>query len=405
MNRFSWALLAVLTALILTMNIVQTRADWSRGPLHPTPTSHAMPEEDFANLWAAGKMVRAGDIAGLYGAASFEAWRQKAFGADVQEEDWVYPPTVLLLGVPLSFLPLLAGFLLWDAVTLLLAVLLLRAAGLRWPVLLFGLLGPAAWRSLTLGQYGVLTGALVVAGLMLAPRYPVRAGILLGISTLKPQQGIIAPFAWAGASNFRAMIAAALTFAAMAVAVALLFGAAWQLFISGAGTNMRHLLDAPPPQNYISDGTSVFWMLRTMGAGIAPAYAGQIFMALAAAGLGYWVWRRPAPALPRVALSVCLSLLIMPYGFTSDMVAFSIALALLIAEADWRLTPLDVAIWLWPAYCPLMTLKTGWLLTPLVIICVAARAWRGILKSPPSNDLGVAHGVPAAAMMSTTFTL
>jgi hypothetical protein len=385
MSRLSWALLAVLTTLILAMNIVEAHSEWSLGPRHPTPTSHTMPEEDFANLWAAGKMVRGGDLAGLYGAATFQAWRQNAFGAEVQEEDWVYPPTVLLLGVPMSFLPLLTGFLLWDAATLAIAVVLLRAAGLRWPVLLFGLLGPATWRSLTLGQYGVLTGALVVAGLMLAPRYPVRAGIMLGISTLKPQQGIIAPFAWTGALNLRAIIAAGLTFAVMAAAVALLFGpAAWLWFFSGAGANMQHLLNAPPPQNYISDGTSVFWMLRTMGAGLAPAYAGQIFVALGAAALGYWAWRRPAPLPQRVALSVCLSLLIMPYGFTSDMVAVSIALALLIAADAWRLTPLDVAIWLWPAYCPLVTLKTGWLLTPLVTICVAVRAWRGLCKSPPA---------------------
>jgi hypothetical protein len=220
-SRFSWALLVVLTALILAMNIMQARVEWSRGPLQPNPASHSMPEEDFANLWAAGKMVRAGDIAGVYGAATFQACRQAAFGADVQREDWVYPPTVLLIGVPLSFMPLLAGFLLWDAATLILAVLLLRGAGLRWPVLLFGLLGPASWRSLSLGQYGVLTGSLVVARLILAPRYPIRAGIMLGMSTFKPQQGIIAPFTWAGARNFKAIIAAAMTFVVMAVAVRL----------------------------------------------------------------------------------------------------------------------------------------------------------------------------------------
>jgi hypothetical protein len=211
---------------------------------------------------------------------------------------------------------------------------------------------------------------------------------MLGISTLKPQQGIVAPFAWLGARNFRAIGAAAVTFAAMAGAVALWFGPAWGLFVSGAGANMRHLLDAPPPQNYISDGTSVFWMLRTMGAGIAPAYAGQAIVALAAAGVAWWVWRRPAPVQRRVALSVCLSLLMAPYGFTSDMVAVSLALALLVAESGWRLTPLDVAIWLWPAYCPFVTLKTGWLLTPLVIVCVAVRAGWGINGTRGSDPAG-----------------
>jgi hypothetical protein len=134
-------------------------------------------------------------------------------------------------------------------------------------------------------------------------------------------------------------------------------------------------------------------MLRTMGAGIAPAYAGQAIVALGAAGVAYWAWRRPAPVPRRVALSVCLSLLMAPYGFTSDMVAVSIALALLVAEGGWRLTPLDVAIWLWPSYCPLVTLKTGWLLTPLIIICVALRALWGIYKMPPADEYGVPNAL------------
>jgi hypothetical protein len=377
-SRVSWALAALFTALILAMNAVTTPGNWAAGPLHPSPISHAMPEEDFSNLWAAGKLARAGGLPDLYGAKSFQQYKVSLFGPGLQEEDWVYPPTVLLLGVPFSLLPLPVGFFLWDAGTLVLAVLLLRWARLSWPILAAGLAGPASWRCLTLGQYGVATGAMVVAGLLAAPRHPLRAGLLLGLSTLKPQQGLIVPVAWLAARRFQAIGAGAVTVAVLAALVAAAFGlGAWPMFLARSGALVRGLLEAPPPQNYISDGISVFWMLRTAEAGIAAAYAGQAAAALAAGVMGWMVWRKPTSRpLPRVALTVCLSLFATPYGFTSDMVAMTIALAIVVAGRGWRLTPLDAAIWLWPAYCPLVTLKTGLLLTPVAVLIVAVMAWR-----------------------------
>ena len=229
-------LLTLLATLLFVSMAAAIRIDWSRGWAHPSPVSSEMPEQDFANLWLAGHIARLGHLEWLYEPRLFESWRNHAFGGKLAAEPWIYPPTVLLLGIPLSFLSLVMAFLLWNVATLLVAVLALRHARLPWSILLVGLGAPATWRSLAFGQYGVITGALVVAGLLLAPRHPVRAGLMVGLCTLKPQPALTVPIAWLAARNWRAIGIAALLFAVMGAAITLCFGTrAWILFFTQPG--------------------------------------------------------------------------------------------------------------------------------------------------------------------------
>jgi len=373
----SWVLLIGLSVFWLSFAAYLLRRNWALGPLRPTP-DHLMPEGDFANLWGAGHLARAGGLDWLYSSELFHAYTEGQFGKPLQVQDWIYPPTVLLIGVPLSFLPLFPAFIVWDIGTFAIAVLLLRHARVTWPTLMFGLAAPATWRSLVLGQYGTITGALVVAGVLLAPRYPIRAGIMLGISTLKPQQGIIVPVAWLAARHWRAIAAAALTTGLLAAAVIVLFGArAWVLFFTHSASMARGILNMPPPQPNISNGVSVFWMLRTMGFGTAPANAVHAVFALGAMVLVYRAWRRPdAEPTARMCVTVCLSLMIMPYGYTSDMVAYSLAVAFIVANNRWRLRLIDVLLWLFPVYCGFFSIGSEILFTPVAIGLAAWQGWK-----------------------------
>jgi hypothetical protein len=374
----SWFLLAFLGYWAFHFSVRSIGYAWSLGPYHPSPLSHTMPEEDFANLWAAGHLVRLGRLDWVYSSPLFEAWKQARFGASLRVQDWIYPPSVLLLGVPLSFLPLLPAFFLWDSVTLVIAILVLRWARLPWPILLVGLLGPATWRSLTLGQYGAITGALVIAGLMAAPGRPIRAGILLGLATLKPQQGVIVPVAWLAARAWRPIAAAAATLLALALLTSLLFGPhAWVLFFTNSSAMAKGILDLPPPQDNINTGVSVFWMCRTFGWQIGPSYDAQFAAAILAVGLTWFAWARPcADPLARIAFTACASLMITPYGYTSDMVAYSIGVAVIASRNGWRLRLVDVVLWFWPFYCTLVTKLSGLLLTPVFTAAAAGLAWR-----------------------------
>jgi hypothetical protein len=394
----SWLVLTFFSILVLALLIREIEINWSTD-LQPSPLNHLTP--DFTNLWSAGHLVRAGRLDWLYSSHLFQEWKESHFGALLYPADWIYPPTVLLIGVPLSFLPLDFAYVLWDAVTLAIAVILLRCAHLPWPVLIMSLAAPATWLSLNQGQYGAITGALVVAGLLLAPRYPIRAGIMLGISTIKPQQGVIVPIAWLAARCWRAIAAAAIMFCIMAVAVTLCFGfQAWTLFLTQSSAMARRILEALPPQSHINWGVSVFWMFRTMGFSIALAYMMQIIVALVALIFAYRAWRIPdADPLPRMAFTVCLSLMITPYGFTSDMVAYSIAVAVIVSHNHWRLRPIDVFLWLWPAFVSIVTMQSGMLFTPLVVSIAAVRSWTQ-LRRPLLNDRELAFPFDALKLVS-----
>jgi hypothetical protein len=374
---FSWMLLIFFGGFAIVSFIHSTRFEWSMGPYHILASTHTLPEEDFANLWSAGHLVRQRDLDGLYSSHFFQAWKESHFGPSLRVEDWVYPPTVLLLGVPLSYLPLASAFIVWDLGTLILAAFLLRWARLPWLVIIVGLSGPATWRSLSLGQYGTITGALVIAGLLAARRAPLRAGIMLGMVTLKPQQGIIVPIAWLAAQNWRAIAAAAFTFGALAIAAILFFGPnSWTLFFTNSSVMAKAILDMPPPQNNINIGVSVFWMCRTLGSNVQFANYAQVIAALAAGVVTYFAWRKPtADNMARIAFTACTSLMITPYGYTCDMVGYSIAIAIIARNNRWRLGIAEVFLWLWPFYCTVITIVSGVLFTPLVVVIAAAMAW------------------------------
>jgi len=124
-------------------------------------------------------------------------------------------------------------------------------------------------------------------------------------------------------------------------------------------------------------GSSVFWMLRSFGVGVEAAYAGQGVIS-AIAVLGCWVmWRRPAAEpVRRLAMTVFLTLLASPYGFTDDLSVYSVMLAVLARrETPWRNAALAV-LWVAPAFVSKFVAIFGFLPTPLLLMSAVALAWR-----------------------------
>ncbi len=337
---------------------------------------HHMPGADFTNIYAAGRLARGGHVALAYDPQSYQALKQALLGIVPERADWVYPPPALLLGAVFSCLRLQAAFFLWNGFTLVAMLTLLRRAGLGWGVVAWTIVSPAEYRCLMLGQLDGLLACCLAAGLLCSGRRPV-AGLLLGLTVLKPQAGLLAPLALLAARRGQAFAAGAVTAAMLCLAPRVFGWDSWGLYLSRSGAVARGLLQAPFGQSYQLNGVSVFWMLRSLGAGLGLAYAGQ-GLAAGLAGIGVWhVWRMP-DADPRtaVALTLLLSLYVTPYGFSSDMVGYTLALALLAARKGWRVSLADGLLWLWPGFIVLFTMFTGVLLTPLVVGVAVFRVWR-----------------------------
>ena len=110
---------------------------------------------------------------------------------------FAYPPQAALLFVPLAWLPTLAGYLAFDATTLILfvtGIMGLAQGRTRWAILLFAV--PAVAIDCRGGQNGLLSAGLCAHAtrLWLAGR-PGLAGILAGLATFKPHVALGLPAA------------------------------------------------------------------------------------------------------------------------------------------------------------------------------------------------------------------
>ena len=145
---------------------------------------------------------------------------------------------------------------------------------------------------------------------------------MFGILTLKPQLGLVVPIMLCLTRNWRCIIAATITVAALVAVTSLIYGAD----IWGA-----YFRVAVPWQNYMwkifqrPDVTAMptaFMNMRTFGASVELAWMVQLPISITAFATIIWAfWRRRDPILSQ-ALFVTASFLVTPYAFVYDLVIF-----------------------------------------------------------------------------------
>lgn len=389
------AFLLIGLGIALATVSVQTAQQWHDGPNKLSSATHRMPELDYALLWAAGKMASNEQAENLYDGTLFLKWREKLFRSNLFRWDWIYPPPMILVAIGVSHLPLLSGYLLWTALICGAAAWVLRTAGLSWRVVLLGLLGPPAWRGVTSGQFAPVAAALVLSGLLQSRRAPVRAGLQLALATLKPHLGILAPLLWIAQRRGVSFATAAAGTLALAGVCTLLFGTTiWPAFFHGGGASVRALLEPLSPEGYWGGTASVFWMARSFGASLALSYAVQ-FLTAATATVAVWRTARCGSELAAAAVTTCVTLLVSPYLYYSDLVGYSVVVAML-AER-WGFGMLPAVLWLFPGVSEIFSAFTGKQVLPVFVVLAALLAWREFRACPAS---GAVPGEPVPGSSS-----
>ncbi|TNM60622.1 glycosyltransferase family 87 protein [Aliirhizobium smilacinae] len=346
-----------------------------------------LPYWDFTNLWGGGRMALEGQVDYLFSPDLYRAALRSILTPRMLDQEWSYPPSMLLVGLPLALLPILPAYLIWNAATL--GFLYLVAGWLelkRWQRLAV-LLSPPVLISILLGQNGALTASLLIGGLFLSPSRPLLAGVFFGLLTLKPHLGILVPFCLLAAGNYRAIGSAALTTLAIVVATGSLFGwDVWTSFFTVTNPLMRAIMEAPYPQGYHMNAMTFFAMARSFGAGLTVAYGIQILVALVAIGLAVWLWRQKDPADHRIRVAVTglLALCATPYGYTYDAVPLALAIAIL---GSRRMLPISLLAigWLYPLLNHVIA-KDYFSLGALVPAAIASVAIWNLRSSRISGD-------------------
>jgi alpha-1,2-mannosyltransferase len=350
---------------------------------------------DFSMFWSAGKMMAAHNNANVYDPQVLLQWRNLHLCTNSVPLPWINLPPALLPSYAVSFLPFKQGLIVWLLVSIIGAVILLRLAKLSWIVVIAGLLSPAALFCLGKCQLGVIMDAFFVLVLMRSDERPWQSGIMLGMLIFKPQEALLAPFALLARRNWRAIFMAASTVTFILLCTVLVFNVSVWKFYWQTGRHVASQILFDNTSTYKTFGISVFWMLRSLGASIDTSLIFQGLSFCFAGTLVWHVWQRQnVSKLDRMALTVFLSLLATPYGYTHDMVGYSVALACLAERRGWRLGLLDVLFWVWPLLCVVVIIYTGVLLTPVVVGLAIIRTW---LRA----GLGVPGFSPSLGRVST----
>ena len=185
---------------------------------------------DFSNYWSSSMLSLAGEPMAVYDFPRLIATQEAVTGVKFPLA-FSYPPTFLLMILPLALLPYLASLVAWLLVTLSNYLLVIRRIAPHpltpWLALAF----PGTFQNFIQGQNGFLSAALLGGGLVILDRFPLTGGMLLGALSYKPHLAALIPVALLAGRCWRALAGAVISAVALALLSALIFGlGTWKAF-------------------------------------------------------------------------------------------------------------------------------------------------------------------------------
>jgi hypothetical protein len=287
---------------------------------------------DFVSFYAAGSLAAAGTPELAYDQGAHQAAEEQATEPGVEYRFFYYPPVFLLLCAALACLPYIVAFLVFEAATLVLFLIVARAilgersAGVLVPLLAF----PTVFWTLGLGQNAFLTAALFGAGTLCIDRRPILAGVLFGALCYKPHFGLLVPVALIAGRHWRALGAAFASATALAGLSLILFGSeTWHDFLAAAADS-----HATYESGRVTFGgfVSPFGAVLLLGGTAAMAYAVQAGFTVTAGLLVGFVWRGNRSLPIRAATLAAATLVAIPVVLVYDLMLAAIAAAWLIRD-------------------------------------------------------------------------
>ena len=283
---------------------------------------------DFASFWAASDLALGGHPDWAYQPERHAAAQHALPGSDQGYAAFFYPPTFLLLCLPLALLGFLPALAVWLALTGAAWIAVIRRilpAQAGWlPVLAF----PPSWNNLWHGQNGFLSAALLGAGALALDRRPFIAGLWLGCLSFKPQLALVIGPALLAARRWSTLAGAA-TSATLLTAVSLLiFGrATWDAFLANTAL-ARHALEAELVGS--AKMASVFAAIRLLGGSVGTAYIAQALVTLPAIILVMVMAARRPGGIAEGALMAAGAMLASPFLLDYDLMLLSLPMAWLL---------------------------------------------------------------------------
>jgi multidrug transporter EmrE-like cation transporter len=336
-------------------------------------------------------------VALIYQAAPLQAFQHQLYPGFLSFFPFQYPPSFLLPTWWLGALNYSAAFNLWTLAglaALIAAGWLFFPARLRWLAIATLLGAPASLLNSVAGETGFFTASLLLAGFALLPSRPLLAGLAFGLMTLKPQLGLLIPFALLARQDYRAILAACVTaLTLIALSCAAFPAGLWASWLQQIPVYQTQYLAAGRRLG-LDEGVTLAADLTRIGLSPGMAWVLQGAGSLAGATAVFFAFAR-APYPLAVAALLTGTGLLAPHAYVYDTIPLTAAMLLL--PGSLSLTSLCLASYLAPFL--LLTGADAWFfyavpetLLFLCIICLALRT-----ASHPNNGH---EPVPAAKSFS-----
>ncbi|MHA7774283.1 glycosyltransferase family 87 protein [Roseibium sp. M-1] len=285
---------------------------------------------DYLSFWLSGGEALKGTPELAFIPAEFAAIQKNFTGSDTVF-GFFYPPTFQMLQMPFALLPYKIAFAAFIVLTTGLLLLACRLITDKWMLAACLILIPACANNAFHGQNATLTAALYGLFLVGIERNRmVLAGIALGLLTIKPQLGILAPVALIASLNWRTFLSASVTTLVFAGLSAAVLGiGVWQVFWQQAPVAAAMMeLGGVEWGKMIS----VYGAGRVLGLAHLPSMVLQAGVGIGAAACVWMTWRRSQDMAVRAPVLVGGALLVTPFALSYDLTLMVVPCAFLIRE-------------------------------------------------------------------------
>ncbi|GAA0778856.1 DUF2029 domain-containing protein [Roseibium denhamense] len=335
---------------------------------------------DYLAYWLAGQQALNGTPGVVYDTFVFLEMQRTMSGT----EDFLtffYPPPFQMMLMPFALLPYKAAFVVFAATTTVFLAFVCRLITGNWVWAICLILIPASFNNVFHGQNAALTAALFGLFALGIDRGKYWwAGIALGLLTIKPQLGILAPFALIACWNWRAFAGASATALVLAGLSVLVLGSnVWVLFWT----------QAPLATDIMNAGNidwakmvSVYSSVRQLGVGHSAAMGVQALTGIAMLVCVWLVWSRSADTFARTAVLAAGTLLSTPYAHSYDVLVLVVPCAFLIVTGtakgflDYEKAGLAIVIGL-AASTASIAILSG---VPIAPLLPALMVWMGMRR-------------------------
>jgi hypothetical protein len=337
---------------------------------------------DFSAFHQAAQFADHGRAAAAYDDKAMIGAEQAAFPGTTARLPWNYPPSFLLMLMPFGAMPYMMAWLAWSLTTFGAYALMaqrLAAPGQRY----LALLAPGAAINILVGQNGLVSAAILGGGAMLLERRPILGGLILGLISYKPHFALLVPLALIATRQWRALAGAAASSLVLALAAAVVLGAApWIAFLHKAAQPASLIASSSSAWRTIP---SVMVMARTLGVDAGLSSLLHWSAAALAAGACLWIWRKTGDGRLRAGALAAATLMITPYLRVYDLALLTLPIAALWTgdgEVSLGERTILMAAWLLPAGLLLAapTIQPGPLAPAALLWLLARRA-----KAIPAN--------------------